>query len=483
GLLVDSRRLETNLVRSRGASNGQILAVAVMEGAMLTVPAALAAPWLAAAALRVFNDVGPLASIGLTIDPPVTRTAYALAFLAAAGCVAALAIPAHRAAKSFSDAYLLRGRQATRGFSQSAGVDLALLVAAGVAFWQLRTFGVQITTTGRGWLGVDPLLIAAPALGLLAGALLALRTVPLLARLAERATTAGGSIVSALSAWQVARRPTRYARSALLLIMAIAIGFFAAAFTITWGQSQDDQAAYEAGADIRLVPNRRTNDSIQDLHLRQAHGQIASLDASMPVARDSGELARSGGIASFVLLDASDADRIVDIRPDLSPQPFGALMAVLAEQRPSLASVPLPGEPKRIALAFSARTNIEESGPIDGPLLDELEELAGPDYSPVALVVLQDGNGYLHRVRIGSIPVDEGPSRIEAELLYEMSNGEMATPTYPLSLVGVEIQSPAPLESALEATITLAGVLASQARARHARQVAGSAVPRADWDP
>jgi len=482
GLLVDSRRVETSLLRSRGASNNQILAMAIMEGVILTIPAALAAPWLATRLLRVLNDLGPLASIGLTIDPSVTRTSYGLAFLAAAGCIAALAIPAHRAAGSFSDVHLGRSRQGTRSVLQTAGIDLALLLAAGVAFWQLRTFGVQITTRGRGWLEVDPLLIGAPALGLLAGALLALRTVPLLARIAEKAATAGASIVSALSAWQVARRPTRYARSALLLIMAIAIGFFAAAFTTTWGQSQVDQAAYEAGADIRLIPNRRTNDSMEDLHLRQAHSQVAALEASMPVARASGQVARSGGTGKFVLLDASTAGQVADIRDDLSSRDFTDLMGLLAERRPALAAISLPGAPKRIALAFTARTNPDTADRLDGPIGPGIEEINGPAYSPIARVILQDGDGYLHRVTVGSIPLDQGPARIEADLIYGLGPGAMATPTYPLSVVDIEIASPTPSDVEVDATIRFAGVLTSQDSRGNDWQVASDTMTREAWE-
>lgn len=459
GLLVDSRRVEMSLLRARGASNRQILTLAIMEGMLLTAPAVLAAPWLAARLLRILNHVGPLAAIDLTIVPALTPSAYVLAMLAAIGCVAALAVPAHTAARSLEESGTDRKRQRRTSGLQRAGVDVGILVVAGIAYWQLKTFGVQITTRGRGWFEVDPLLIGAPALGLLAGALLALRTVPLLARLAEQAATAGRSVVSALSAWQVARRPARYARSALLLILAVAIGFFAAAFTTTWNQSKADQAAFEVGADIRLIANRRTNDSIADLQLRQAHGQLSGVRASMPVRGIQQSLARSGGQAEIVLLDAALAPEVVHLRPDLSSSPFPTLMKQLVNGRPELASLPLEGEPKRIALAITVRA--ERRGPkrLEGPILPGIEDSAGPPFSPVARVVVQDGDGYLHRVHLGPIPVNRGPARVEADLVYELSNGELALPTYPLSLVDIEIESPTPDDVSVDATINLTAVL------------------------
>ena len=75
-LLVEHRRVETAMLRSRGAGRARIVGLALIEGLFLTVPAALVGPWLAAAALRAFNLGGPLAEIGLAIEPEVTTDAY-----------------------------------------------------------------------------------------------------------------------------------------------------------------------------------------------------------------------------------------------------------------------------------------------------------------------------------------------------------------------------------------------------------------------
>lgn len=457
GLLVESRRIETNLLRSRGASSRQVLAMAIMEGIVLTVPAALAAPWLATVVLGVFNNVGPLASIDLTIDPVVTGAAYVLAFLAAAGCVAALAIPAHRAARSFNEAYVSRGREQERTIIHRGGIDIALLVFAAIGFWQLQRYGAQITATVQGRLGIDPLLIAAPSLGLLAGAVLALRSIPLIARLAERMAAAGTSAVRALAAWQVARRPARHARSALLLIMAISIGLFAAAYTATWKQSQEDQADYQTGADIRVSPNRRRNDSIPAMNLRRAHERIPGLVESMPVARQSGQLSRAAGGGRFIMFDAVQAGSVIEVRDDLSRRPFAELTAEMVDRRPSLATLVLPGEPGHLAVDVSV--DLEEL-PAGFEKPDDIPENR-IDFRPQLRVVLQDGSGLLHRIDLGSLPVDAGRNRLEADLVYTMDDGPPAPPSYPLSLVDIEILSPAPIMIARLATIQVHGIFTS----------------------
>src|SRR5690606_33069262 len=163
---------------------------------------------------------------GLTIQPTITSTAYLLALGTGLACVVALTLPALVSARSFSRASAERGRQESQAFSQRAGLVLILLVLAALGSSQLRRYSAAITQTVEGRLGIDPLLVAAPAIGLLAGAVIALRTIPLLARMAEFFATAGTKVVPALGAWQVARRPMRYSRSALLLILALGIGLF-----------------------------------------------------------------------------------------------------------------------------------------------------------------------------------------------------------------------------------------------------------------
>ena len=146
GLLVGTRRTETNLLRSRGASPNQILTIAVLEGVMLTAPAAFEAPWLASQALDLFNSIGPLSSVGLSIETRPTYEAYILAVMASAGAVVALSWPAYRSAKRFPDGGHER-RQQVRSATQRAGVDLGLLALAAVVFWQLQSLGPRISAT------------------------------------------------------------------------------------------------------------------------------------------------------------------------------------------------------------------------------------------------------------------------------------------------------------------------------------------------
>lgn len=431
-LLIDRRRVETSLLHSRGASTGQIVMLALMEALLLAIPAALAGPWIAALSLRILNHIGPLAAIGLPLHPEVNRDAYLLSFVAAFGCVLALVFPSLQSARSFVQARQSRARQATRGLAQRAGIDLVLVAAAGLAYWQLRRYGAPITETVQGKLGIDPLLVAAPAIGLLAGAVVALRIIPLLAGIVDRGAPRTRRLVPALGAWQVARRPLGYARSALLLMLAIAIGLFALAYSSTWALSQQDQANYQVGADVRVRPDIRTGSSIPGLDLPQAQGQIGGVAATMPVMRDYLQASRSSGNGTLLALDAATAPRVVSFRPDLATVPFDDLMRALASARPALPAIKLPGTPQRLALDITMTLDPLPAGA-------QLPANRTPDLSPYVSVVIQDGRGLLHELGPLRLADDGASHRLVVPLAYRLPDGRVALPEYPLSVVALDL--------------------------------------------
>jgi ABC-type lipoprotein release transport system permease subunit len=433
GLLVTGRQVETGLLRSRGAGNGQLLAASVMEGLIITLPAALLAPWLAARVLDVLTRAGPLASIGLGLEPDVNRTAYVLSFLAAGACIVALAVPAYRSARTFNDSYIALGRQGPQGYAQRVGIDIALLVLAGAAIWQLKDRGAELTATVRGRAGVDPLLVAAPALGLLAGGFLALRIVPLVAHLGERIAARRASTVPVLSAWQVARRPLRYTRAALLVTMAVAVGFFTAAYTATWSVSQSDQADFQVGADLTLAPIRRDG-APTDLQLTAAHERVDGVQRSMPMMQARGQLSSTGLPTRLFAIESSAAAEVVNIREDLVGGSFPEMAEVLTQGRPETGAEELPGEPAAVAVTvgMDAQPCLADHGE-DPSLILPNEECFVAELS----LVLQDGVGSLHRVSLGAIPA-EPEARLVAPLVL-VSGDRTMTPAYPLSLFALEV--------------------------------------------
>lgn len=435
GLMVSVRRSETSLIRSRGASPTQLVNFALAEGLLLTAPAVLVAPYLASAVLNLFNRFGPLTSIGLTISPRPTEESFLVAGVAGLLALFGLTWPAFRTARRTERiAAGHHPREQGQRLAQRLGVDLALVALAAVAFWQLQVLGPEVGARVRGRFGVDPILIVAPALGLLAGAILALRVVPLLARAMEKIAASGTRAVSALAAWQVSRRPVRYARSSLLLIIAIGIGFFAASYSTTWAASQRDQAAHAVGSEFSVSPDTRPDATLGDLVLPISHEALGGVRASMPVQRTSGSLVSGDRPIQFLLIDAAKAAEVVRIRPDLAPG-FEDLMTTLVDHRPAMASLPLPGEPSALSLEF----DVVEIPPENGPPIQ-----GSTDPSVVVNVVLQDGNDLIHRIAVRPLRIDLGRRRMVVDLTEPLADGSTATPAYPLSLVSIEFESLVP---------------------------------------
>jgi hypothetical protein len=459
-LIVDHRRVETSVLRARGASSRQLFFLAGMEALILAIPIVLVAPWISMLALRIFNYVGPLAAIDLTIYPAVSGSAYLAAAVAGTAGALLLTLPVLRERESATVVQSSRHRQEAESLLQRAGVDLAVLVIAVVGFLQLRRYSSPITETVRGTLGVDPLLVAAPALGLIAGAILALRIVPMLARLAERVAARQRAVLVTLSAWQIARRPLVYSRSILLLLLALGIGIFTVAHTQTWRQSQEDRASYEVGGDLRVRPDLRFNRQIRDINLSDAYQRVDGVRAAMPVYEALTQFGAGRDLGSTVLIDAADAGETVRIRDDLEPAGFHDMLDQMLAARPVLEGVELPGEPLRLAVRAELSTEV----PVG-------TEEVGTERSVRFFIVVQDGEGYLHRLALGPVRPAEPAADLEVSLYSDTGNGAMALPIYPLRVTAIEAQTLGTVDSDNAGQVTL-----------HDWRV--SATPDgADWEP
>src|SRR4029077_8980791 len=88
-------------------------------------------------ALHLFDHVGPLADIGLRLDPGVGSDAYVAAAGAGLLCLIALTLPAFLSARSLAGVQGGMARGQTRSVGQRLGLDLALLVVAAIGLGPL----------------------------------------------------------------------------------------------------------------------------------------------------------------------------------------------------------------------------------------------------------------------------------------------------------------------------------------------------------
>jgi FtsX-like permease family len=383
-LVVGQRRATTSLIRARGASSRHLIGLALIEALVIAAPAAaLGLPlglWLAA----FLAAAGPsVAATSAAVAPAVvglSQPVIGLAGVAGLVAIVGLALPTVLAVGPLARVHRSPGRQRAAALLQRSRIDLALAGLGVIALWRLRG------STGAAEVTATPLAAAGPAIGLLAGAILLLRIVPVIGRLMEGGLVRGGSVAGALSVRSVARRSAAYGRPALLFAMSAAIGLFAVGYGRTWEASQRDQAAQAVGADIRGQVGSGTAPG--DTTTGAAYRAIPGVTAATPVAHE--DFATGSSLEHGMLLAVvPEAMRsVAAFRPDLGSRPFGDLMAGLAAARPTLPLIALPTGTRRVRVRPDLRLT---------PAAGAAHLPAGWAGLSVGLVV-RDAVGLIHRV-------------------------------------------------------------------------------------
>jgi FtsX-like permease family len=425
-LLAEHRRTEHALLRARGAATGQIAVLGVKEGLLLAAPAALVAPLLATPLLGLVGQTTSAARFDL---PPLAASSWGVAAAAAALSAIALTVPSLRGSATYVESQQQRGRGRRRSAIQQAGADLALALIAVLAFLQLRHYGgpvVSVSGDGQAQtLGFDPLIAAGPALGLLAGGILALRLVPLLSRATESITSRRRGLAPALGAWQVSRRPLRYAGPALLLVMATSIGVLSVVTTATWRRSQQDQADFQVGTDLRVATENR-DAALSPLGTGQWLSELPGVSSVSPAIRRDARLGDEP--VQLVALNAAAAPELLRMRSDLTDdRPAAEVLAPLAQSGPFTAAAAIPGTPSELSVLMRA---------------DRFRTAAGRAYPDrIALTALvSDSRGLVHPVPSGDIAADGTSHEVTVPL--SDATGSTGRLGYPLALVGFEFEYP-----------------------------------------
>jgi putative ABC transport system permease protein len=343
-LLIEGQGQDIATLKSRGASSAQILAVYLTQGLFLSLIAAAIGPFIAAtlalALARVFIDPAALRTAGVT-ETYLTRLANPASALIPALCGAALGVGAVAFAawrSSRMEVLAFRreqGRSARPPLWRRYYLDLALVAICAVGYVELAQFG---GTTARLQLGggASPLLLATPALLLLAGALLVLRVVPLGAAWGARFAARGRGFTAMLALSQVERSPARYTRMILLLVAAVGLGLFAVTFDASLGQNARDRAAYDTGASLRVVTNGPEGAG-QDKKIGDRLRAAAGVDAVSPLFRGRASTTSDFGNLRADVLGVSPESFVetagVSWRADYADKSLPALMSGLASQQ------------------------------------------------------------------------------------------------------------------------------------------------------
>ena len=427
-LLAAQREGETALLIARGANRSQLTSLTAAEVIPLSIIMSAAGAIGGIRLAGVLASAGPLGAAGIRLAGAAGTylDAAGAAAAVAAVTVAALLVPVLMPGADAMQAR--RGRRAMVAGVTRVGLDIALVVLAVLAGWQLRQYSA---VSDGGIAGIDPVLVLAPALALAAGSVAALRLLPVAARVADRLAARGRKLPAALAGWQLSRMPVRQGSAALLLVMAVATGTLALTQHDSWARSAADQAEFATGSDVQV-----------DLPAALAAGRVGTLAGatgvshSMAVATDV-----QAGPGEVVAVGSAQAPLVTRLPPAslfraISP-PGGLAGAVL--------TAPQPGaRPGTIRLTAA----LGPAAPLPAGRISGLAARFGP--VSVTLTIL-DQSGSAYQVTAGTLIADGHPHVLVASL-----GGSRAR--YPLRVAAITAGYLVPLRAGPSMALTVSGL-------------------------
>ena len=408
-LLASLREEESALLQARGATRWQLGRPVLAEAVVVAAAASLVG---VLAGTRLTGVLADLGGVRLAGDPGggITPLAWLSALVMLVLCTFVMAWPALHTLDPGA-ARLRRARQGRLAGIALAGGDLAVVALAAVAVWQLRGYSA-VAHLASGSLEIDPVVAVAPALALAGLALIPLRGLPLLARLADKLTDRERWLAAAMVSWQIARRPIRQAGPVLLVVLATATTTLALAGYSSWRQSAADQAAFAVGSDVRVDSMGGLPPGAADA-ITGAPGVTAATQASV---------ADIGNGSQLIALNANTAGKTILLRPDLSPLPLSELWRLIIP-RP-LPGLAVPGQPDRLEIVATLGASSTR----------DAAEIAKDLGSATVMATFQDAAGANYQISPAeSLPGDGRPHA----LVFTPPGPRQAS--YPLRLIGLTL--------------------------------------------
>ncbi len=328
-LLARIQSSEAGLLKSRGASGKQLVGLMAVEGMGLVIAAMAIGPLLAWALVKfvLAEGIDP-AGLGRTIPVGLSADMYLMGALGAVLSLVVIGLTGAALARASLVEFLsARARPPEKPLVQRYYLDVLVLVIVGFLWWQLdQRGGFLERDVLSGAIEGDLTLRLGPVLLLLGAALLTFRIIPILYR--------GAAWISGIAApaWmdfalrRAARDPVPYGAVFIILMVAAAVGMFAATFQSTVARSSSDQSLYRSGADLALVDplgfDRETIDSLAALE-----GVDAVSSVSRYQVRMADRVVRSGAL--LIAVDPETMSQASWFRSDFSNDSLDDLMSEL----------------------------------------------------------------------------------------------------------------------------------------------------------
>ena len=258
-LLIDRQTNALVLLRSRGASSGQVFGTLLIQSLLLGILSiVIGLPLTVLTVLALARALLPPVqqdALLLITSNPVQATLNLVIYGVSIVLVVVLTMSISHFLIARMDVLAMR-REQTRTLKRPLWQRMNLDVIAGVV--ALVGYGISLYLTGLGsvlqgdakTLITTPLSIIAPFFLVIGCMLLFLRIFPLLLRLASHIAARGRGAVSMLAFAQVSRSPRQPLRMTMLLALSIAFTLFTLVYMATQTQHIQDIVTYQAGADF-----------------------------------------------------------------------------------------------------------------------------------------------------------------------------------------------------------------------------------------
>ncbi|MCL0101790.1 ABC transporter permease [Dehalococcoidia bacterium] len=331
---------EIALLGSRGAGEGQMLGLYLWEAIAIVLTALVVGPFLSLVATSALGYTPGFQDLTGGSPLPVTLTTPAILLALGGGGIAffALMLPTLMA---FRRNPLQHKAGSTRPNTTSVVnryyLDIFVGILAAVLFWELTQRGSVVTTSLLGETNVDKALLGAPALFLLAVALLFLRLFPWLTRWLSWVTSFWGKAWLALSMWQLARNPLQYTGLILLLMLASSVAMFAANFGPTLKHSYTERASYKVGSEF-LVPGPGLRANGASVSFSETTGDFPGAESWSFAFRHHASLAQrlfDSGRFDVLAIDPESFEDVAWYRDDFSEPSLADIVSVLDSDTPS----------------------------------------------------------------------------------------------------------------------------------------------------
>ncbi len=359
GLVVERRRNEIAVLRSRGARALQMVGIATLESLLLglvalafSIPTGISITDLIGRTRSFLDFSARWRLLQITLTPATLR----FGLIGVALVVIAQVLPTTGAAQHTIVSYKREvARTLRKPWWQRAWLDVLLLIPAGYGAYLLRQQGSLVTleNTFGATPYQNPLLFLVPALGIFALSLFFLRLMPVVMTLIAWIAARTKAVGLLMASRHLARTPGFYATPLILLVLTLSLSAFTASLAFTLDKHLSTQMYYRIGADMTFMDLGEGTDQNAAATYVQTQNTAASEEEQgarwlfLPVtdylnAPGVEKATRVGRYAAYIRLgdaaktgvfmgvDRAEFAQIAFWRSDFASESLGALMNALA---------------------------------------------------------------------------------------------------------------------------------------------------------